>query len=436
MPAVSFFLIFAFLPAFSISCSTNATHGTDDTPPLDEDALIGSDDGLLPDTATDTITPDEYLPDTLLDEPDDIGADDEEIDEEVGEDAPFSDDLLPDDDGTPPTLQGCLTGEYSLYHGNFHSHTGNSDGEESPPVAFAYARDVAGLDILAVTDHLEQLYLYYVGIPDDEYPECRETASQLSSTTFLALCGYEYGSARMPDLIQSAGHSNVFFNDALLPMVQTDFHDYYASVAALPNIITQFNHPGDEDPTQTFGDFEFYPAIFQQMAFYEFNGNGPVWDLFFTALANGWWLSPVFNQDNHSANWGTANDQRTGIYMTALDMPSLYDAFAQRRTFAANDKNATIRFMAEDACWMGSRLSGLSTYSLTVDVSDPDENDSFAAIELYDPLKNIIATQDCTAATECLLSFELTVTGPTYVVARAVQTDGEYLVAAPIWMMP
>ncbi|HOW50933.1 MAG TPA: hypothetical protein PLV42_02690 [bacterium] len=390
--------------------------------------------------------------------PDDDAADGEEKDlkdekdiMDDGEEEFGDDGLLPDDDALPvgdvdeelsdvdevvPVLQGCLQGEFTAYFGNFHAHTGNSDGEGDPDSALAYARDTGGLDIQAITDHLEQLYLYYAGIPDDEYPECIETAAAVSSSTFLALCGYEYGSARMSDLIQSAGHSNVFFNPELLPMVQTDFHDYYDSVAALPNIITQFNHPGDEDPTQTFGDFEFEQSIFFQMALYEFNGNGPVWDLFFTALTNGWWLSPMFNQDNHSANWGTANDNRTGVFMAALDMPSLYDAFAQRRTFAANDKNATIRFMAEDECWMGSRLSGLSKYDLTVEASDPDAGDTFATIELYDPLKNIIATKDCAGAQECSLSFELTVTMPTYVVARVVETDGQYLIAAPIWMMP
>lgn len=428
---VSFFLVMLSLPF--LSCSTDATHGTNDTFNLDEDSVVEPDEGLLPDTATDTLIPDEYLPDTLVEEADELPLPDtvEETDDDL-----LADDPMPDADDTVPLLSGCLTGEFTAYFGNFHAHTGNSDGEGNPDQAFAYARDTGGLDIQAVTDHLEQLYLYYTGLPDDEYPKCRTSAAAVSTASFLALCGYEYGSARLSGLIESAGHSNVFFNDALLPMVQTDFHDYYASVAALPGIITQFNHPGDESPDQSFGHFEFDPNIFQQMALYEFNGAGPTWDMFFEALAAGWWLSPTFNQDNHSANWGTANDQRTGVFMAALDMPSLYDAFAQRRTFASNDKNAVIRLMAEDVCWMGSRLSGLSQYSLTATASDPDEGDTFATIELYDPQKNIIATKDCAAAQECTLSFELTVTMPTYVVARAVQTDGEYLVAAPIWMMP
>ncbi len=431
------YVLSLFFVLLTVACDAGKTNPSkDDLAIGDADTAIDVDQPILSD-------------DEVADVEEKDLTDEKEItddgEEEIGDDGLLSDDdalavdtdvELPDLDQQPLIPNGCLTGEFTAYFGNFHSHTGNSDGEQDPAAAFAYGRDTGGLDILAVTDHLEQLYLYYVGIPDDEYPECIETAAAVSNSTFLALCGYEYGSARMPDLIQSAGHSNVFFNPELLPMVQTDFHDYYDSVAALPNIITQFNHPGDEDPTQTFGDFEFDQSIFFQMALFEFNGNGPVWDLFFTALTNGWWLSPMFNQDNHSANWGTANDQRTGVFLAALDMPSLYNAFAQRRTFAANDKNAVIRLMAEDECWMGSRLSGLSEYSLKIEVSDPDQGDTIATIELYDPQKNVIATKDCAAAQNCELSFELTVTMPTYVVARAVETDGEILVAAPIWAMP
>jgi len=421
------------VPLFLFSCATEKTKQPQDEENLSDNSLLGeveeplNEDSTLgeDDTAEDAITVDESL-DTV----------NETSSEE--ENDPFTDteETVSDADGEPVIPFGCLQGTFTPYFGNFHSHTSNSDGEGDPDTAFAYARDVGGLDILAVTDHLEQLYYYYTGVPSDEYPKCRASAVAASTGTFLGICGYEYGSARMPNLIESAGHSNVFFNDKLFPMVQTDFHDYYASVAACPQCITQFNHPGDESLNQTFNHFEFDPSVYQQMALYEFNGAGPVWDLFFEALAAGWWLSPAFNQDNHSANWGTANDNRTGVFMASLDIQSLYDAFAQRRTFAASDKNAVIIFMAQDVCWMGSRLSGRSHYTLTVSVSDPDEGDTFDTIELYDPLKNPIAVHDCGASPSCKFSFDLMVTMPTYVVSRAVQSDGQIIVAAPIWMTP
>jgi hypothetical protein len=44
-------------------------------------------------------------------------------------------------------------GELRVYFGNLHSHTGYSDGTGTPAEAFTYARDVADLDFLAVTEH-------------------------------------------------------------------------------------------------------------------------------------------------------------------------------------------------------------------------------------------------------------------------------------------
>jgi hypothetical protein len=55
------------------------------------------------------------------------------------------------------------------------------------------ARDEAGLDSLAVTDHLEQLYTLY-GMADDDFPDCIETAETITDENFLAICGFEYGS--------------------------------------------------------------------------------------------------------------------------------------------------------------------------------------------------------------------------------------------------
>ena len=45
----------------------------------------------------------------------------------------------------------------NFFFGNLHSHTSYSDGEGTPGETFAWARDTAGYDFYAVTDHAEQL---------------------------------------------------------------------------------------------------------------------------------------------------------------------------------------------------------------------------------------------------------------------------------------
>jgi len=43
--------------------------------------------------------------------------------------------------------------EIAVFFGNLHSHTALSDGSGTPAEAYEHARDVAGLDFLAITEH-------------------------------------------------------------------------------------------------------------------------------------------------------------------------------------------------------------------------------------------------------------------------------------------
>jgi hypothetical protein len=48
-----------------------------------------------------------------------------------------------------PVAQADLT----VFFGNLHSHTSLSDGSGTPAEAYEHARDTAGLDFLALTEH-------------------------------------------------------------------------------------------------------------------------------------------------------------------------------------------------------------------------------------------------------------------------------------------
>ena len=328
---------------------------------------------------------------------------------------------------------GCVEGSFSPYFGNFHAHTADSDGEGSPADAFTMARDVAGLDMMAVTDHLEQLY-NLLGMPAADYPECMATAEEMTADgEFLALCGYEYGSGF--GLVGSTGHNVVLFNDYLFPMVQLDFHDFYQSVIESPSCVTEFSHPGDE-AGMTWSNFEYDAAVDEKMNLFDFKGNGDTWSLYFQALDAGWHVSPMHDQDNHSANWGTADDTRSAFYMGALTIAALYDAMQDRRSFMTHDKDAAIRLMADATCWMGSVLSGFASLAVDAEATDAEAGDGYATMELYGPGQTLIASVDCGGGESCAIGDTIDVAGPTYVVARATQTDGDVLVSAPVWVAP
>jgi len=50
---------------------------------------------------------------------------------------------------------------YHYYYANLHSHSALSDGIGTPAEAYAYARDVADIDVLALTDHTHYLFHHW-----------------------------------------------------------------------------------------------------------------------------------------------------------------------------------------------------------------------------------------------------------------------------------
>jgi len=354
---------------------------------------------------------------------------------DAGEDAGVDAAVTPDagsDAGTGlPT--GCITGSFAPYFGNLHAHTSNSDGDDTPADAFDHARYQGLLDIMVVTDHLEQLYTLW-GTEDTDWTQCRQAADAANTPgTYVAMCGYEYGSGF--SLSGSSGHGNVFFVDYLFPWIQLDFQDFYLEMIACPDCVGQFNHPGDAS-SQTWEDFAYAAAVDPKMNLFEFNGSGPTWDLFFMALGNGWHVSPVYNQDNHSADWGTKNDHRAGFFLPSLDRAAVHTAMQERRTFMTRDKNAAIQLLAESACWMGSILSGVVSINIEVEATDTDVGDGFDMIELYGPGQALLQSTPCNGQITCTATYTLPVASSTFVVARAVQSDGDEVVSAPIWAAP
>ena len=366
------------------------------------------------------------------DDNDSVEDDDDDDDDDNDDDNNDNDD--DDDDNDDITrVTGCVEGNYDPYWGVLHAHTRYSDGDQTPADAFAYARDYGELDIMTVTDHLEQLYLPF---PPDKYENCLAQADDsYDPGYYLTDCGFEYGSGFILPWFKSTGHNNVFFSPDLFPMIQLDFHNFYNSLVGCPTCVGQFNHPGS-DPEQTWNNFEYFEDVDIQMNLFEFNGGGPTWDLYFDALDAGWHVSAMYNQDNHSADWGTKNDRRSGFFLSDLDRENLYIAMMARRSFMSYDKNAYLKIMADTTCWMGSILSGYSTISIDVEAVDLDVDDGFDTIEIYGPAMNLLSTVDCADQEICTDSFDFPVTEATYFLAKATQSDGEWLVSGPIWVEP
>lgn len=239
-----------------------------------------------------------------------------------------------------------VSGQFNVYWGNLHSHTSYSDGEGTPAQAFAYARDVAHLDFLAVTDHLEQIYF----LPWNWNDTKAQANAVTIEGTFVGIAGYEWGSPLY-------NHCNVFNTPNMVtPTTYLDWLGFTEDVLDEHPAFGQFNHPEETEYILVWNWFAYVsPAVDSAFPLIEVK-NAAADSFYRMALDSGWHVAPVANQDNHDDNWGTANDHRAGIWATELTRPALFEAIMARRTFSTQDKNASV-WIELDEHPMGSSVA-------------------------------------------------------------------------------
>ncbi len=238
---------------------------------------------------------------------------------------------------------GIARAEFKCFSANLHAHTGYSDGESTPDTAFAHARDVARIDIQALTDHSN--YTDY-SISPNEYQNTRLVADTFSVPgRFLALAGQEIGRWSAAGF----GHINVFDTSVLLSYDYGDLLGTYQLIETL-ELPAMFNHPvpGSND-CPNFMDLRYYPDFVQAMDLLEIvNGDYIYENEYLKALNNGWQVGASANQDNHDRNWGNRinDDGRiplTGIWADTLTKASILEALQASRTFARLSRPAAGR---------------------------------------------------------------------------------------------
>lgn len=317
-------------------------------------------------------------------------------------------------------LTSIVVGQNPLrpFWGNLHSHTSYSDGTQSPYDAFVYAKDVAGLNFLAVTDHMEQL-------SSTELSQCQNFATFTTQNgVFVSICGYEWSSPYY-------GHVNVF-NTSDMPSVftYTDWSGFRQWMINHPNAMAQFNHPGDESYFNNWYNFEYKGAATDSaFPLIEFQSVQQANDWYELALNNGWHLSPVWNQDNHSADWGTKNTCRAGIWAQELTYNDLIQAMRKGRTFATMDKNAAVLLQS------GNMLMGAIVnrqYNMPFRILLVDSNsEAYTSIQLRSSNGNLLTLY---SAGNIDTTLYLTLYTEKYVYIKATQADGDMIWSAPIYL--
>lgn len=300
-----------------------------------------------------------------------------------------------------------------VYFGNLHSHTANSDGAGTPAEAYAYARDTAKLDFLAITDHNHILF----GKDKVPYADIEPTYSGTVQTAcipaakaatvdgkFVALYGEEFSS------MSQGNHVNVFDVPNVIDVPNgkfdglLDWMNAHRDTTGRPGVV-MFNHPGLSYPLNAVGKKEYGRDDFGDDAGWikkmgdvtsliEILNGEPKGDTYAhdapqimdgylrIFLRLGFHLAPTGDQDNHHKQWGTITDARTGILAPELTKTALLSAMRQRHVFASEDKNLRLIFTVNDHL-CGDILATPGPTKVAFHLDDPDEPDAKYSIDAY-----------------------------------------------------
>ncbi|MBK7951906.1 MAG: hypothetical protein IPK00_24925 [Deltaproteobacteria bacterium] len=237
-----------------------------------------------------------------------------------------------------------------LVFGDLHGHTRYSDGTGSPDAYFRYARDVARLDVVALTDHdhwgIEAL---------DESPARQAEILALAKTwhapgRFVTLPGYEWTS-------WLHGHRHVLsFDDRL------EIHSSLASATDRPDELwaalrgkpaLTFAHHSAGDPIATNWHYAPDPELEPVTEIASVHGMSEALDasapiggavpgnFVRDVLLHGARLGFIGSGDSHDGHPGLAQiasgqSGLAGLFVESLDRDAIHAALKRRHTFATN----------------------------------------------------------------------------------------------------
>jgi hypothetical protein len=321
-------------------------------------------------------------------------------------------------------------GKVHVYFGNLHSHTSYSDGAGTPEKAFLYARDVAKLDFLAVTEHNHLLGGSTAALPQREAlyggpgkDALIPVAQRLTSDgKFVALYGQEFST------MSKGNHVNVFDVPNVIDTASGDFAGLLKWMHAHPDStgkmgVLQLNHPALGRPGKNaIGRLEFGRDDFTDDAGWVremgaaaslvevLNGEPPlktpssrapqVMELFYQIfLQLGFHVAPSGDQDNHHVTWGTATEARTGIIAPALTTKDLLEAMRARHVYATEDKNLRVIARVNGHLCGDILTAPEKAATIEIQIEDADEPKADYTVEVFEgkiggPIATVVRTQE------------------------------------------
>jgi hypothetical protein len=346
---------------------------------------------------------------------------------------------------TNPTLAAEPADErLHLFWGDLHGHSNVSDGTGTPEDYYRYARDVARLDVVALTDHD---YWGYAPLAKEQAAWRRNldvTRAFNRPGQFVTLPGYEWTN-------WTWGHMHVLFADELDATIIAWNQPAGESSASLwaalagKDCVTIPHHVGGS--TMPFDwtalDARYAPVVeiasvhgVSEALGHPRGVSRPVESgMVQAALARGYRLGILGSGDTHDGHPGVvpAGGGLTGlagIYARELTRPAILEAIRARRVYATTGCRAILRFHAGGTPMGGVVSDGRTERRFTVAVFGTAPIDHIAIVRDNETVAvrkgdGLLTSWNWTDHSERR--------SESYYYARIRQTDGHWIYSSPIW---
>jgi hypothetical protein len=334
-----------------------------------------------------------------------------------------------------------------LYWGDIHGHSGLCDGTGTPDNYYQYARDVAGLDISALTTHDAHGF-----IPLDEDEETwnlvRERADfYYRPGDFVTFLGYEWTN-------WTYGHQHVIFLNSeegtvcsFRDLKSSDPEGLWECLKGKQAITIPHHVGGGPVPT----DWNFYNPAFQPLTeicsihgnseyygalkgIYNPQANHFVQD----ALARGYRLGIIASGDSHNAHPGRKDPGALtaglmGVYATELTRESIWRALQERRVYATSGPRIIVDFSVNGNT-MGQVVPVDNEHAVRSISGRVIGTDVIRAVSIIKNGLDLFVEKGGAREETISYSDKTPVKAGDYYYLRAVQEDDEIAWSSPVWI--
>ncbi len=331
-------------------------------------------------------------------------------------------------------------GAVPILWGDLQIHSALSDGTGDPTDLWRYAREVAALDVAAITDHDHWGMRFLDGSPALREQLDRAVAAAHEPGRFVAVHGYEYTDWRY-------GHRHVLAFDGPLPVFSaldpaTDTPQELWAALTGRQALTVPHHPAGGpvavDPSVT-GPPELEPVI--EMTSVHGQSDHPslpqsIYDavpgtFVFERLVAGDRFGLIGSTDGHDGHPGLSHlvGGRGGLVAlpaTERTRAGVYQALRARRTYATNGRRIVLRVDA-DGSPMGAEIPA-GPVTLTVRVVGTAPLDR---VEVVGPA-GVVASQPG-GSTTLYRPFAVELADSGFLYVRVIQADGGLAWSSPVF---